>query len=154
MVCRVGSTPCPCCIVILTPGLSDACNSGTPRRSNQVDEKLTARLHIDDQEIVGIRLVSRLFRVKHRNSNKWDRPGRAPSSGVACPRGDPDPRQKSSPPPAAQTSILERTRALRWGPGNEIWCSESCARRARCSAPVPGPETGRRVRAREIEIAV
>jgi len=26
---------------------SEACNRGTPRRSNQVDEKLTARLHID-----------------------------------------------------------------------------------------------------------
>src|ERR1700680_2737606 len=42
MVCSVGSPACPCCIVILTPVFSEACNSGTPSRSNQVDEKLTA----------------------------------------------------------------------------------------------------------------
>jgi len=34
---------------------SEACNSGTPRRSNHVDEKFTARLHIDDKEIVEIK---------------------------------------------------------------------------------------------------
>src|SRR6266849_7142390 len=134
MVCWVGSTACPSSIVILTPVFSEACSSGTPRRSNHVDEKFTARLHIDDKEIVEISLALRLFRVKHRSSKNWKRPGHAPSTGFASPRGEPDPRQKSSPPPAAQTSTRERTCALPGGHGNEIWCSQSCARRSRCSA--------------------
>src|ERR1700730_13320916 len=100
-----------------------------------------------------MRQALRLFRVKHRSSKNWDTSGHAPSTGFASPRDEPAPRQKSSPPPAAQTSIRERRRELQWEPENEIWCSQNCARRARYNAPVPRPETERRVRAREIEIA-
>ena len=44
-----------------------------------MDEKFTARPHIDDKEIVEIRLALRLLRVNTGVQKKWDRPGHGPT---------------------------------------------------------------------------
>src|SRR5208337_992013 len=53
MVCWLEFPANPNCSVILIPGFSEARNSGTPRRSNQVDEKFTAHLHSGQAIVAG-----------------------------------------------------------------------------------------------------